>query len=390
MTRVKFFDPKVDEPSVMGSYELEYLNRLKEVFGVTDMWATYSWGFGEIVERQDREFLVSRIANFKKAGIRLHAYIQGTNLVYEDFREKDFFCMDDRGKKVSYSRGRKVTCVNNPEYRAYLKKKIQEASQYEFDGIFLDNIQMGKLGIPGGQKHGSAFVGCRCRYCEKKFGAPIPKILNPKSSERARYLAFRRESTRGFLEEMGKEIQTRGKLFGSNSYDPKFDTGYCYGFDIEDVYKIQDYLLFENHSFPDGKDRGNMYINRLIWEHGFTKPVFVVSYQKGIGHDEAYAQEDFDRLASEAEEAFFFPCIKGSEYLTRGVWHNLRLEEYRKPLIGELPVGRVSSIKERSMLTYPGMNFLFRKYGAFLFDVYLHWRIARKLFSFLYKWIVVQ
>ncbi len=394
VTNTKFFHPKIDEKSFLRSYDIDYLRKVKNIFGVTDMWVTYSWGYAKNVEKVDREFILSRLKNFRTVGIRTHAYIQGTNLVYEHFRDRDWFCVDDRGKRVSYSKGRKVVCVNNPGFRKYQKRKIREACQHAFDGIFLDNIQMGKLGIPGGEKHSSAFVGCCCRYCEEKFKdryrQSIPKILKPRTVVREQYVQFRVDSISDFLQEMSDVVYTYKKDFGTNSYDPRFDTRYCFGADLEKVCSLQSYLLFENHSFPDGKKKGNAYIDQLIIEKGFRKPVFVVSYKKGIGFDQGYSQEDMNRLFSEEQQSLFFVCIKGSEYITRKVWHNLEVEKYKKPTLSNYPIIPLKKRRGRSILTYPGIDLLFRRYGGLLFDWYWNSRLARRVFSFLYKRIVVQ
>lgn len=394
ITNTKFFNPKIDEESFLRSYNLDYLRKIKDIFGVTDMWVTYSWGYAKDTEDEDHNFILSRLKNFRQVGIRTHAYVQGTNLIYEDFRDRDWFCVDDRGKKISYSKGRKVMCVNNPGFRKYQKEKIQEVCQNNFDGVFLDNIQMGKLGIPGGENYSSAFVGCCCRYCDKKFriryGRQIPKILKPKTIEREEYLQFRLDSISDFLQEMSVVAYTYKKDFGTNSYDPRFDTTYCYGIDLQKICSLQSYLLFENHSFPDGKEIGNGYIDQLIIEEEFRKPVFVVSYQRGIGFDYEYKQSDINRLFSEGRQSLFFVCLKGSEYITRKVWHNLEVEKYQKPILGDYPIVPLRKRRRRSVFTYPGIDIFFRKYGGALFDWYWNSRVVRKVFSFLYKRIVVK
>src|SRR5258708_11865462 len=158
MIDLKYFNPKINKDSLMGSYEYDYLKEIKEKFGVTDFWASYSWGFSKNKEKEDRKFLLDRIDNFKKLNIRVHAYVQGTNLVYEDFKDKDWWCQDEKGRLISYYRGRKVVCVNNPEFRKYIKEKIMTLYGTGVDGVYMDNIQMGQLGISP-----SVFSGCNCK-----------------------------------------------------------------------------------------------------------------------------------------------------------------------------------------------------------------------------------
>ena len=50
MLKTKYFSPKLSLNSIMNSYDYEYLAELKDKFGVTDFWCTYSWGFANGLE----------------------------------------------------------------------------------------------------------------------------------------------------------------------------------------------------------------------------------------------------------------------------------------------------------------------------------------------------
>jgi hypothetical protein len=56
MIKLKFFNPKIDRHSLMHSYDYNYLSKAKELFGITDVWATYSWGFSPETEKEDYKF----------------------------------------------------------------------------------------------------------------------------------------------------------------------------------------------------------------------------------------------------------------------------------------------------------------------------------------------
>src|SRR6185369_13087754 len=137
-----------------------------------------------------------------------------------------------------------------------------------------------------------------------------------------------------FIEKLAYAVKRGNMEFGTNSFDPKFDTKVLLGTDLKRVEKLQDYMLFENHSLPSGS-RNNAYINEVINNNKFEKPVFVVSYKKGIGYDSQFSQTDLNNIYSEDKKLPFFACVKGSEYFTKGVWHNMRLEEIEKPVIDE-------------------------------------------------------
>lgn len=362
MIKLKYFDPEIDTSSLMSSYDYEYLAELQQKFGVTDFWATYSWGFSPEVEAEDYQFFKSKLENFHRLGINVHAYIQGTNLVYADYPDVDWWCLDPQGRTITYYRGRKVVCVNNPGFREYILQKLTSVCQQDIAGVFMDNVQMGQLGVPVFEDETPfVFAGCACKYCQARFrevnGADIPSDFDRDIKLTREYLKFRTDSLHDFLAESAKIVHQSGKKFGTNSYDPKYVTTDFFGFDLKRLAEIQDYYLFENHSLPNAKqNKSNFYIHRLAKQ--LSKPVFLVSYKQGIGMESAFTQEDFDLVYSEYEDMAFNICIKGSEYTTNGIWHNLRVGEYNAP--------------NRSLKGYPvfiegsGANFVNRLIGYFV------------------------
>lgn len=333
MIKLKYFDPKINEQSLLESYDYEYLVEVKEKLGVTDAWISYSWGFSDETEKVDKEFTLSRLHNFKKLGIKTHGYIQGPNLVYKDFFHKDWWAKDNKGKLISYHRGRKVVCLNNPEFKQYILNKVSTMVGEAFDGVFMDNIQMGQLGVPNTLRSKRAFFGCKCEVCEQLFfsnyGFSITKAFQTYKG-RQLYLDFRVKSTEQFIKEIAALVKASGKEFGTNSFDPKFEMEHVYGTRLQSLLNNQDYVLFENHSLPH-KKRDNAYIHKLIEKNNIDKPVFVVSYDKGIGFDKEYSQDTLNTVFSEAENSHFHICLKGSEYVTKKEWHNFLIKKYQKP-----------------------------------------------------------
>lgn len=391
MTKIKYFDPQIDLVSVMGSYEIDYLKKVKQKFGVTDFWAMYSWGFNDKTESEDREFLVSKINNFKQVGMKLHAYIQGPNIITEEFPGVDWYALDEKGRKLTYYKGRKVVCINNPGFREYLIKKVRKALEYDFDGIFIDNIQMGQFGLPYSEKNPYVFAGCSCKHCQSKFESKynnsIPLDFEKDEKLTQTYLDFRADCVIALLTEISKIIHKSGKEFGTNSFDPKFDTKYVYATDMKRLSKIQDYILFENYSLPRA-GHNNQYVNDFIHSNDIQVPVFIVSYKKGIGIDSEYSQNDFDNIYSEANNSNFYPCLKGSEYVTKGVWHNLRVENYELPIVDKsgkwnrLPSDYDTRAK---LLQSPIVKFFVKKYYNQAFTIYMENRVVRRLIDFFQK-----
>lgn len=338
MIQLKYPHHKIDLASVWQSYDLDQLRQAKEKLGVTDAWVSYSWGFSERTEQEDYGFLRQRLGNFHSLGIRTHAYVQGTNLVWAENQDADYYCRDYRGRLVPYHRGRKLTCPNNPAFKAYIHRKVALALQEEVDGVFVDNMHFGLFPLMLGKTR-STFFGCHCPHCQKRFkretGASIPDLFHLDTEVFQAYVDFRVRSLMGLVRELANQVHASGKEFGSNSFDPRHNTRLFYGTDIEELAQVQDYLLFENHYLPC-KKRSNAYLQPLV--KPLSKPVFVVSYKKGIGRERLYSQADFDAVYSESQEVGYVPCYKASEYTTKGVWHNLRYEQLQ-------PVRRIEGLR---------------------------------------------
>jgi hypothetical protein len=327
MLRLKYPHHKIDRESLWRSYDYDQLLQARAKLGITDAWVSYSWGFSEQTEQPDYQFLRERLGNFQQLGIRTHAYVQGTNMVWADHPDVDYYCRDHRGRLIPYHRGRKLACPNNPAFRDYIHHKVSLAVDEDVDGVYVDNIHLGLFPVLLG-KNRATFFGCQCPHCQARFkaevGTAIPGLFQQQSDLFQAYVDFRVRSLMGLVRELADEVQAAGKLFGTNSFDPRFDTRLFYGTDMQELAQVQDYLLFENHFLPS-KKHSNAYLQPLVQPLG--KPVFVVSYHKGIGREKHYAQADFDAVYSESQALGYAPCYKASEYTRKGVWHNLQIEQ---------------------------------------------------------------
>lgn len=327
MIHLKYPHHKIDRHSIWRSYDHDQLQQATAKLGITDAWVSYSWGFSEQTERDDYQFLRDRLSNFQRLNIKTHAYVQGTNLVWAEHQDEDYYCRDYRGRLIPYHRGRKLTCPNNPAFKAYIQRKVGLALREEVDGVFVDNMHFGLFPVMLG-KNRSTFFGCQCVHCQERFkremGAAIPGLFDLHSELFEDYIDFRVRSLMELVGTLADQIHAAGKVFGTNSFDPRYDTRVFYGTDIQQLATMQDYLLFENHHLPSRK-RSNTYLKPLV--RSLDVPVFVVSYNKGIGREKHYTQADFDAVYSESQAIGYAPCYKASEYTTKRVWHNLRFEQ---------------------------------------------------------------
>jgi hypothetical protein len=390
MTKLKFFDPKIDRKSLMESYDFGYLSRMKEIFGITDVWATYSWGFSEEREKEDYEFLLSKVENFKKLGLKLHAYIQGPTVVYKDFPNVDWYCKDHKGRDIWYHRGRKMVCMNNPHFVEFVVKKIQKTKGLGFDAIFIDNIVMGQLPLPVFiDKFPFIFAGCYCKYCQEKYlhdtEYSIPLDFEQDKVSTKRYLRWRARCVTEFLRSLAVVTHAQGMLFGSNSYDPHFLPQYTYGVVSKELDTFQDYHLFESLSFPNKTgSKNNQYIEKI--SKRLKKPVFVVSYKYGIGIDGQYSQDDWDVLYSEGSREKLHLAIKGSEYVTHNTWHNLRVNTVQKPTTN-IPFPHHHSTEVRTarkfknIFKFGPIKILLKEYYNPIVRITMEYKFARKTVS---------
>ncbi len=390
MIKLKYFDPPIDNQSLMSSYDYDYLAKVKETFGITDFWAMYSWGFSEKTELEEYKFLLDRIANFKKLGIKLHAYIQGPNVVYSEFPEIDWYCVDEKDRPITYYRGRRVVCINNPGFIDYKVKQINKMLGLGFEGIYMDNIQMGQVAIPTySDDLPFVFAGCNCRYCQKLFkdqtGLDIPGDFESDKEITSKYLDFRSQSVTIFLKTISDLVHSKGLEFGVNNYEPKFNTKYEFGTDLQELNNVQDYFLFETHSLPR-KDKSNYYIEAL--KQKITKPIFVVSYKNGVGWDSEFTQEDMDNLFTEDQQCKFYGCIKGSEYCTNGKWHNLYIEHYQKPHYNsdlDIKIKKINQKMRSGITNNFVIKFILKNYFNVFYTKFMETRTWRRLLEVFYS-----
>jgi len=333
LLQTKYPSPNINEESFLHLYDQEYLSQAKELFGVTDAWVTYSWGFSSKKEHEDYSFLRHHLPIFKQLGIKTHAYVQGLNVVTSDFKDQDLFCRDGWGKMVPYSRGRSFICPNNPAARSLLRDRVELASEEDCDGVFVDNIL---FGLPPFTVHSDIlpFFGCSCTHCqtafEATFGYPLP-TKEKRQNQIADYLQFREDSLTQLIQELSAIVVKKKKEFGINLYDPylRNDVLY-YGYRLAAIEPYLDYFLIENHSLPSQPKNNNSHLLPLL--SSTQKPVFVVSYKNGIGFEPQYSQNDLNSIASESQRLGYNPCYKVTEFTTKGKWHALDCSQL-KPVV---------------------------------------------------------
>lgn len=388
LLRTKYHDPQIHEESFLDLYTEKSLLQAKSVFELSDVWVSYSWGFSDSTEKEDREFIKKKLPTFQKLGLRTHAYVQGLNVVEKEFPSNDFYCEDMYGRRLPYSKGRRFICPNNPKVQQFLEKRISVAANENFDGVYLDNLL---FGFPPAFIYSdfAPFFGCACIHCRQEFKRKYlyPLTFPLRSKQKLRdYLSFRSDSTEKFVANLSTIVHSNKKFFGINLYDPvQMNAELYFGYQLSKIQKYLDYLLIENHSLPSA-DGSNSHLQALI--KSTKKPVFVLSYEKGIGFEPEYSQEDYDSIASEADILGYKPCYKVSEFTTKGRWHVLNFSKIRKIHIRKERMKQYdyTSSKLGSRPWYAGMLALcIDRMGIPLATLYFENNLLNRMGNFVYR-----
>ncbi|CAN5302036.1 hypothetical protein BH10PAT2_BH10PAT2_0340 [soil metagenome] len=362
LLKTKYHAPKIDEQSFMQLYEHAYWQKAQALFGVTDAWLTYSWGFSDEHEQAGYAFVLSKLLHFQKLGISTHAYVQGFNVVSADFKNQDIFCRDPNGHLLPYSKGRLLTCPNNPSAVKIILDRVRAACCESFSGIFIDNLLFGLPPVLVSQDF-VPFFGCACHFCQEKFKAqfsydlPIEGLCERTLPD---YLQFRSSAVTNVISQVANLTRKYHKELGVNLYDPFLHTPELYfGYNLKELEPYLGYDLFENHAHPARIVQGNVHLVDFLKKS--KKPAFVVSYKDGIGFEKQFSQMDINQVFSESEQLHYSPCLKATEFTTQGVWHTLRLDKLSKPERVDVSVEKFSALKSNSLLPAKAWQVLFAK-----------------------------
>jgi hypothetical protein len=281
----------------------------------------YSTGFGWMYNglrppaqmKQAAHTTAAYLLNAKKEGIRLaFGYICATSIVdlvhfdrnwppqfRAQFSSSPFqWLQQDRdGNSLSswYGGDYRPACMNNPDWRNYEKFVVRLQLEAGFDGIFFDNPTVHPQ-------------GCFCPHCMRTFAVFISGStkadLSKASLSDLRKLAvdrsddfrrFRAMIAVDFLAEMRRYARTikRDALVtcnnSLNSPDVLFRQSRTYGYDIDELSKVEDLVVVEDmvsqaRTLPNGTtiEYGPVYEMLRAVSHG--KPVVAITLADGDYH----------------------------------------------------------------------------------------------------------
>jgi len=126
---------------------------LAEAMGYNFIWLTFNVGYSIEKERHQWDLLRAYVDTCHARGIRVAAYMSSTNMFVDDMfvrepQSKQWQLLDEKDEPVpygsaSYTRIGRITRVRadltNPEWKAYMKRRIDAAIEAGFDAIEYDN-----------------------------------------------------------------------------------------------------------------------------------------------------------------------------------------------------------------------------------------------------------
>jgi len=132
------------------------------------IWVTFSNGFSLESERPHHEQLRAFIAACHRRGIHVTAYMSIANIFPDDMfrrepRSTNWLALNAEGKPIPYGAAdysgftkvtRYLACLRHPEWREYLKRRVERVIAAGGEGVMWDNALM---------------VRCHCARCEADY-----------------------------------------------------------------------------------------------------------------------------------------------------------------------------------------------------------------------------
>jgi len=170
-----------------NKYTDEYLDWFQDV-GKDFVMVTWSCGFSDNSEKLQRKIVSEFTARAHQRGIRICAYLSLTNMFWKDVLKHEPELMKGVARYTNgkphlygYSQARYLSCINQPVWLDYLKRKVRLAiEEADVDAIYFDNLS----------------GDCACETCQqlfrdftethggRRYDLPLVKQVLPKGPKR--------------------------------------------------------------------------------------------------------------------------------------------------------------------------------------------------------------
>ncbi|MEE4195273.1 MAG: hypothetical protein V2J07_08760 [Anaerolineae bacterium] len=331
MNRVKFMDQKVNEFAHHEVHTIEGANKVVGAIYSNWIHLMYDWGFPPEIEWEDWEDFKKACAIYHELGVKVFAYIQTSNCVFQgSFQSKDWYALDANGRKVYYYTQRYMANLLHPEWQAHIRELITRAIDDGADGIFFDNLWDGAMPISlMGTWLGNA--GSYDPISKRKYfdetGTTVPLDVAEDTGEVREYLNWRIRKVTSVVAEFAAHARRLKPdvMIGANDFDMVMrNSPVIYGLSLEQQAQIQDITMIENFSIPKWNSHKDVLVNnaqtiRVARELvGDAAHLSVLSYDDGIGFDGMYHPLRFRQTIAEAAACGATNTIKGTEYFHDG------------------------------------------------------------------------
>lgn len=343
MNRLKFMNAAVDEQVHLDAHSPIGASIAKDEMALNWAYLMYDWGFPPEIEKEDFQSFQQAVHSFHTRGIKVFAYIQTSNCVFQgSYQEKDWYALDPSGRKIHYYTGRYMTCWQNPDWIANLENLVKLAVETGADGVFFDNPWYGEQLLNlSGIWFGAA--GCYCPRCRKAYneaaGAPIPETFFSINDAQAKYIQWRAGQNTHLMQHLADTARSLNPdiLISINNFDAVMRPAYLiYGIDLPALARIQDTLMVEDYGLPRYEvSRKTHWVNNVLTIHtaaGICRdtPISVDPYDRGIGFDSVYPARRYQQGLAEAAACGANMVIKGTEFFDQGKFTLLTAPQFRE------------------------------------------------------------
>ncbi len=343
MNQLKFMSQPVDEAVHYEAHTPTGAARMAKEAAFNWAYLTFNWGFPPEVEQEDHADFRRAVEAYHAAGVRVSGYIQVSNCVFAgSYRERDWYALDARGRRVFYYTGRYMTDWLHPEWIEHLKQMTRAVIEAGADGVFYDNPWYGEMALTlGGAVLGS--VGTYTERARAAFraatGHDIPTLIDPAGDELSRlYLRWRADQasqTLAMLADYARSLRP-DILVSCNNYNAVMHNNFVtYGIDLEAHARIFDVMMIEDFALPRYTPgarpelRNNALTLRTARALCGNTPISTDPYDRGIGWDDVYPPRRFVQGIGEAAACGAVMVCKGTEFVSEGQFTLLTAERYR-------------------------------------------------------------
>ena len=327
MNRVKFMNQQVNEIAHHEVHDLSGAKKVVEEIYSNWIHLMFDWGFPPEIQQEDWEDFKKGCDIYHQFGVKVFAYIQTSNCVYQgSYQDKDWYAVDARGRKVFYYTDRYMANLLHPEWQAHKKELIARAIAYGADGIFFDNLWDGAMPVSMvGTWLGNAgsYDEISQQQYQASSGKSIPLDVSQDTPEVREYLEWRIRKVTSVVQAFADHARAikPDVVIGANDFDMVMrNSPLIYGLDLEDQAQIQDVTMIENFGIPKWEEEKQVLVNNAQTIRVAREMVkqdahlSILSYDDGIGWDGMYSPRRFRQTIAEAAACGVTNTIKGTEY----------------------------------------------------------------------------